>query len=82
MQKSEVVKFVLIDQIVRNKPGGESGAWRALSQGDTDLKEFMSFWAGAPVGQRQSESFAKSRLTSSWKDIARALKILKALSDT
>jgi SAM-dependent methyltransferase len=74
LQKSEFVKFTLIDQMVRNKPGGESGAWRALSQGNTDLKEFMSLWAGAPVGHRQSKSFAKSRLLFFWKNITRALK--------
>ena len=74
LQKSEFVEFTLIDQMVRNKPGGESGVWSALSQGNTDLKEFMSFWAGAPVGQRQSESFAKSKLNSLWKNIMRAAK--------
>ncbi len=74
LQKSEFVKFTLIDQMVRNKPGGESSAWRALSQGNTDLKEFMSLWTGAPVGHRQSKIFAKSRLLLFWKNITRALK--------
>ena len=44
LQKSEYVKFALIDQMVRTRPGGESGTWRALSQGNSDIKEFMSHY--------------------------------------
>lgn len=79
LQKSEYVKFTLVDQMVRNKPGGESGAWRALSQGDKDLKEFMSFWAGAPVSQGQSERYANGKIDSLWKKTKRALKNPRSL---
>ena len=74
LQKSEYVKFALIDQMVRTRPGGESGTWRALSQGNSDLKEFMSLWAGVPVGQGQSEGYNNDKIYSLWKKITRVLK--------
>lgn len=74
LQKSEYVKFTLIDQMVRSKPGGESGTWRALSREDSDLKEFIALWEGAPVGQGKNEKYNKGKIYSLWKKITRVLK--------
>lgn len=74
LQKSEYLKFTLIDQMVRNKPGGESGTWRALSLKDNDLRGFISHWSGTPVGQGVIETLTESNITSLW---IRAEKVLK-----
>jgi SAM-dependent methyltransferase len=65
---AEYVKFALIDQLVRTKPGGNVQLWRARASSNLELREFINHWTGyfskashtfsaiepAAVGNRQS----------------------------